>query len=485
MRIAFIWPHTNTVYQTLPLSLGLLYSSIRDQRHDVRMFNLPLEGWRASSPEYRDAIASFQPDLVCISMWSVSFKSSVAAVQVARQVAPNAVTLGGGNYPTLNAPQAYAAGCFDYLMLGESELSFPAFVRALASGDRRAIDDVPGLYYETDDGRVVRNRNPFVTDLDRLGAVDYEFIELERAFARGYMATVLGPKRKLAMLATRGCEYACHFCTAPIMNGKTLRHYSVPFLVSEIRNAYERYGVRMIYFMDDNATQDRAFFEALCRGIAALGYGDLTLELYRGVRLENLDPQILRWMKRAGFEMVTIAPESGSARVRALMKKDMEEGDIRRAARMIRDAGLSVQGYFIVGYPGETAAERRESYRFIEELDLDVFSLHKYQAIPGTATFLKLVRKGQVTREHTDESHLIGEGLPNYNGDLPHEIDREIFQTYASFYARKPARLRHLLAMASAGGLWRSLRGTAQAAALSLLGKNEANAPLPAIREPM
>ena len=485
MRIALIWPHANTVYQTLPLSLGILHTTIKDQGHDVRIFNLPLEGWRADSPQFHDAIGSFQPDLIGVSAWAVSFRSAVAAVRAAKQRVPNAVTLCGGMYPTLNADQAWAPGVFDYLILGEAEHSFPAFVRHLADGDRDGILQIPGIYHREADGTVVRVRPVVHDDLDACARVDWDFIQLERSYSRRYMTTILGPKRKVAIFASRGCEYACNFCAAPLLNGKVLRHWSVDFITREIRMLYDRFGVRMMYFMDDNATQDRPFFKELCRGIAALGLRDLTIELYRGVRLENLDEEMVQLMRQAGFEMLTIAPESGSQRVRNLMKKDMSDGAIRGAAKMIRDAGLSVQGYFIIGYPGETAEERRESYRFIYELGLDVFSLHKYMALPGTAMFLKLVKQGRIPRSHTDESHLIGEGLPNYNGDLPAEIDREVLFEYMKFYARYPWKILHLLRMASAGGLWRSLSGTTRAGLLSMVGRGDAGARLPSIREPM
>jgi radical SAM superfamily enzyme YgiQ (UPF0313 family) len=473
------------VYQTLPLSLGILHSTIKDQHHDVRIFNLPLEGWRADSPQFHDAIAAFQPDLIGVSAWAVSFRSAVAAVRAAKRRVPDAITLCGGMYPTLNADQAWAPGVFDYLMVGEAEHSFPEFVRLLAAGDRDAILRVPGIYHRKPDGTLVRVKPMVHDDLDGCARVDWEFIQLERAFSRSYMSTILGPKRKVAMFASRGCEYACNFCAAPLLNGKVLRHWSVDFITREIRMLYDRYGIRMIYFMDDNATQDRPFFKDLCRGIAALGLSDLTIELYRGVRLENLDEEMVQLMRAAGFEMLTIAPESGSDRVRNLMKKDMSDADIRRAARMIRDAGLSVQGYFIIGYPGETADERQQSYQLIYELGLDVFSLHKYMALPGTATFLKLVKQGRIPRDHTDESHLIGEGLPNYNGDLPAEIDREILFAYMKFYARYPWKILHLLRMASAGGLWRSLSGTMRAGMLSLIGRGDPGLQVPSIREPM
>jgi anaerobic magnesium-protoporphyrin IX monomethyl ester cyclase len=486
MKIAFIWPHANTVYQTIPISFGVLYANIRDQNHTARVFNLPLEGWTASSPEFEAAIAAYQPDLVCMSAWAISFKSTVAAAKVIRRVAPGATVLLGGNYPTLCPEEAWAAGCFDYLLRGEAELAFAQFVRLFAEGRTAEIAQVPGIWFKDEAGQLVKVRHTFVHDLDQLGTPDYEFIELERAYQRGYMRTVLGPKRKLAMFATRGCEHACHFCTAPLMNGQALRHYSTKVITDQILHVYRRYGVRMIYFMDDNATQDRAFFVELCRAIAALELPDLELELYRGVRLENLDAPMLAAMKAAGFWNATIAPESGSERIRRqLMNKDMSREDVVRVARLIREAGLSLQAYFMIGYPGETAEDRLETYRFIDLLRPDVVSLHKYQALPGSVAFKKLVRSGKIDRYHTDESHLIGESLPNYNGDLPADIDREILGVYVRLYGRRPWAVRHLFRMASARGLRRSLGGTARAGLKAMVGLGRADSVVHPIRESM
>ncbi len=468
MRISLIWPPACTVYQTLPLSLGLLYSSIRDQGHTVRLFNLPLEGWRADSPEFARAIADFAPDLIGATAWPMAFPSAVAAVRTAKARAPHATCVVGGNYATLNPEQAWKSGVFDYVVTGEAERTFPEFVRLLAAGDRAGLAQLPGMYFHRADGTVVRNRNVFHDDLDASGAVDYDFIELDRALRRGYMRTILGPRRKVAMFATRGCEYACHFCTAPLMNGTRLRHYSVAYLTREIRTVYERHGVRMITFMDDNATQDVPFFKDLCRGIIALGLRDLVIELYRGIRLEHLDEEMLGLMKRANFKAVTIAPESGAERVRQLMHKDMRTEDIVRAARLVKGAGLWLQGYFILGYPGETAAERRATYRMIHELDFDSVELHKYMALPGTANFLKLAKEGRLDRAHTDEAHINGDALPNYNGDGD-AVDRELFVEYTRFFLRKPRRVRPLLHLVSTGGMWRTFRGVTRQAAHAIV----------------
>jgi radical SAM superfamily enzyme YgiQ (UPF0313 family) len=293
--------------------------------------------------------------------------------------------------------------------------------------------------------------------------VDYDFIELDEALDRGYLATVLGPRRKVSMLASRGCRFNCLFCAAKRMNGGVLRHHSVEHMCREIRLLYARHRIRMVILQDDNVTQDREFLKDLLRGITGMGLPGLRMEFGIGARLENLDAEMLDLLKRAGAAKVTIAPESGSDRVRRSMGKDMRREDIIRAAGMVRAAGLSLQGYFIVGYPGETPAERRETYRMIRELGCDVFSLHKYQAIPGTASFGRLVKTGLVAGDHTDDGGLIGDSLPNFNGEDPKTLDRELMLAYAGFYLRRPWKVLHLLRMASKGGLTRAALGTLKA----------------------
>src|SRR5262249_834954 len=144
--------------------------------------------------------------------------------------------------------------------------------------------------------------------------------------------------------------------------------------------------------------------------------------------------------------------------VRQAMKKDMRREDIFRVARIVKQAGLKLQAYFIVGYPGETTEQRGETYRMIDDLDLDLFTLHKFMAIPGTATFLKLVKNGPIERDHIDVGHISDGSLPDFSGD-GRRIDRELFLTYLGFYLRRPWKVPTLFEMVSTGSLVRSFDG--------------------------
>ena len=59
-------------------------------------------------------------------------------------------------------------------------------------------------------------------------------------------------------------------------------------------------------------------------------------------------------MKKAGFYSVSVGIESGSNRIRALMKKNLKTETIIEKVRLIRKYGLEIIGFFIVGFPGET-----------------------------------------------------------------------------------------------------------------------------------
>lgn len=462
MRVALIWPPDQSVLETVPLAFGLLVPPLRDAGHDVRIFNCSLEGWGPDDPAFLDAVRDFDPEVVGSTGWPSTVASAFAAVRALREVVPDAVQVIGGNYASLNPEVTWDTGLFDYVLRFEAETSFPQFLEALQRPNREGVDDVPGIYRRRDDGSLVKQAPHRTSDLDAIANLDYEVIELERYFQVGYMKTVLGKARKAPIFATRGCAYTCAFCTVWQSHGREARHHSAGFLVDQIRHLYDTYGVRHVNFMDDNPTHDMGFWKDFCEAVIEADFDDLVLENHRGVRLEHLDPEMLDLMRRAGFAHVIIAPETGSGRARALMKKTIRTEDIREKAAMIKEAGLGLHGFFILGFPGETAEDRQETFSFIREIGFDAVKIHKFMALPGTAAFQQLVAEGKIARDHTpDGSYLLGNAVPSYVDDdeLDASLDREIFLFYAEFFAKAPWRFRHVLHMAPAKMVWRAFAG--------------------------
>jgi radical SAM superfamily enzyme YgiQ (UPF0313 family) len=74
-------------------------------------------------------------------------------------------------------------------------------------------------------------------------------------------------------------------------------------------------------------------------------------------------------MVALGQRSVTIALESGSERLRSIMKKNLTETEIHTAMDMIAGSGLSgVKLYGIAGLPGETPEDLDETVRLLTEI---------------------------------------------------------------------------------------------------------------------
>ena len=87
------------------------------------------------------------------------------------------------------------------------------------------------------------------------------------------------------------------------------------------------------------------------------------------VRADSLTKEILDTLHLLGQRSVTIAIESGSERLRSVMKKNLSEAEILHALELIDASGLKgVKFYGIVGLPHETEADLQETVRLLTML---------------------------------------------------------------------------------------------------------------------
>ena len=146
----------------------------------------------------------------------------------------------------------------------------------------------------------------------------------------------------------------------------------------------DRYGVREFHVEDDNFTWKREYVITFCREIIERDLG-LAFALPNGIRLDSLDREVLTLMERAGFYSLAVGIESGSDRVLKLMKKNLTREVIREKIELIKECtDMRVSGFFLIGYPGETAEEIGVTISFARELPLDLTSFLITMPLPGS-----------------------------------------------------------------------------------------------------
>jgi radical SAM superfamily enzyme YgiQ (UPF0313 family) len=152
---------------------------------------------------------------------------------------------------------------------------------------------------------------------------------------------------RLLIEIVRGCANLCRFCWAGY-NYLPVRAFPKDRILDIARQAKphsNRAGLVSI------ALCDHPDIEEILTGLVDMGYAISPASL----RLDDLTPTILDLLRRSGEKTITIAPETGSDRLRRVINKTVTNDEILNAAEMIFAAGFeNLKLYFMIGLPTET-----------------------------------------------------------------------------------------------------------------------------------
>ena len=145
----------------------------------------------------------------------------------------------------------------------------------------------------------------------------------------------------------RGCANLCRFCWAGY-NYLPVRAFPkdrILELAERARTYSKKAGLVSI------ALCDHPDIEEILTRLVGMGYAISPASL----RLDDLTPTILRLLRESGERSITIAPETGSDRLRRVINKTVTNDEILAAAETIFASGMeSLKLYFMIGLPTET-----------------------------------------------------------------------------------------------------------------------------------
>ncbi len=337
-------------------------------------------------------VAGFRPDVVGVSC----IFSSVALVshELCRRVKAldaSIVTVMGGTHPSGQQRETLMRdGCVDYVCWGEGEEAFTALVDALARGERRP--HIPGICFRDAHGEPVLTPPGFVADIDTIPFPAFDLLPMERYF------NTAAEGRIVKMITSRGCTYNCSFCSVPYMSQRTFRVRSPGNVLAEIDRWVAAYGIHGIMFEDDNLTLNVKRAHELFTGLADRKYG---LKLYaRNFRADLFDLHMLRTMKRAGFDVIWITPESGNQQVLdEVIDKKFDLRDVDDSVVLMKQAGLRVGAAFVLGLPEETRSDINDTVAYarkLKGLGVDHFWFSIATPIAGTRLYDTALERGLI-----------------------------------------------------------------------------------------
>jgi radical SAM superfamily enzyme YgiQ (UPF0313 family) len=145
----------------------------------------------------------------------------------------------------------------------------------------------------------------------------------------------------------RGCANLCRFCWAGY-NYLPVRAFPaerILALAREARAHSSRVGLVSI------ALCDHPEIERILSGLLEMGYSISPASL----RLDDLTPSIVGMLHQSGERSITIAPETGSDRLRRVINKTVTNAEIVEKADLIFANGIeNLKLYYMIGLPTET-----------------------------------------------------------------------------------------------------------------------------------
>lgn len=344
------------VIASLP-SLGLLtLAGMTPSSVDVRYVEVPDVAALHELPGPFDAVA--------ISSLSATIKDAYALAARYRAVGVKVIL--GGLHATACPQEAMLH--VDAVVAGEGEILWPEVMRDLERGELRAIYDARGRSF----------------DLAHAPMPRFELLDPTRY-------------NRITVQTHRGCPWNCEFCGASVRLSPRFKVKPVAKVVAELQRVREVWPHPFIELADDNTFVDQARARELVRAISPL-----KLRWFTETDISVADdPELLRLLRASGCAQVLIGLEAPDAagldglELRANWKLRRRDDYLRAIAR-VQDAGITVNGCFVLGLDPHGVDSFDHVWDFVRESGLYEVQITVLTAFPGTPLYARLLREGRL-----------------------------------------------------------------------------------------
>ncbi len=402
---------------TLPLGLAYIAGSLREAGRPYSVLDAVAEAPRQHTSYIRGYLVGLRleqivervpADATLIGITVVfthEWPAVARLIRLLKDARPDVPIVLGGEHVTSMPEFCLSSSPTDYLVVGEGEETILELLDALdGQGDLAAI---PGLVYRNDDGIQVNPRRARRAAVDEIPPPDWESFDVDTYNEQGLVGGMDVKATTIPILATRGCPYQCTYCSSPNMWTPRWIPRDPVKVVDEIEGYMRRYGATNFPFQDLTAILDRDWILAFGNEILDRGL-EITWQLPTGTRSEAVDDEVALLLKRTGMVNMSYAPESGSERIRTLIRKRMKTDSLMASIASSAKARLNIALFVVIGFPHDTEemlAENIEFMKRVRQLGVTDMVVGYYMALPGTELFNSLYEAGRIKLDRTYFAH--------------------------------------------------------------------------------
>jgi len=345
---------------------GMTYTSAKLAGCDIDFLDLKS---LSNDTELQQRLKGY--DLVAISLKSSYYSIGMKVVKFAKLHGSKVIV--GGYHATAAPNELLENPDIDYIFQGESELTFPKFLKDHSKFERTIIGERP-------------------SNLDSLPFIDRSIYRtpLENCTNWWYGGN---HHRMTTIIAARGCPYKCAFCQ-PLENnhfGKALRRRSVSNVIEELKYLKSAYNPDCLMIHDDTFLLQPAWLEEFIDR-----YPEINLPFWASARADGIckHPNLVQRLVKVGWELISVGFESGSQRILNKLKKETTVQQNLESAKIIKSTGAKIYANYITAIPWETKHDIQATAKMADTISAEMPSWAYFTPYPGCELGEECINKG-------------------------------------------------------------------------------------------
>lgn len=354
-------------------------------------------------------------DVIAFSVHSANYKKCCDISLYIKETKSNVKIVWGGYFVTMHYMEMInERRCADYFVLGDGEIPLSHLLNSLVNNENNFSHHSIATYSDRE------NKYPYQNKLiNTIPAFDYYIND-----------TLKRNMRKVYCLQTKNnvCTGKCSFCTE--RKGKVV-HKDISLIVDEIKYVVENFGIRQIFFTDDNIMDPnndvtKEYVRKLCLEIKKLNL-NISIECYiKAISFNDneADNNLLKLMSEVGFATMFVGIESGNQYDLKIYNKFTTVNDNKNIVRLLRKHKIEPIIGFINFNPFSTIDSLRENYKFL--IDIKNANLFQY-----AGTFISLQKYTEMFEMVYDEGLLCEEY--SYLNNMKYRYKNKEVQEIADF----------------------------------------------------
>ena len=428
---------TGSAYMTkwgfLPAPLGLLALAgelLRIPGCSVEIIDM--EGDNLTLDQAVDAILKIKPSLVGITLHATAAHNNAGYIaRKIKEAMPETILVAGGHHATFLPNEILREG-FDISVLGEGDETI--YEIGLAVNNNSGFDTIDGIVYRKGNSFIRTKPRKLIADLDSLPLPPLDLLD-----GKKYTFGVFGDQEKVMCLETsRGCPYACDFCSVTPTWGNKWRNKSNERILLEMKTAKE-FGYNWIFFTDDifvvypNIKQRDRLFDSIIEQKIDMKW---IVQMRADVTSRNQD--LIAKASKAGMRIAFLGVESGSEVILKKMHKGEFTPQSVEAVSTLSKNGIVTLIGMMVGAPYEKLSDIMASIRFsrkLAEAGADAIQFSIYTPLPGTRVFDDALRNGKLFTLDWDRYDVLTPVMRTNLGPMASQLAQ--FYAYYTFYIFK------------------------------------------------